>query len=209
MEGVLEFLRLAEKLKCVERTNYLSVGGRESAAAHSWGLGLFIMVFAGRVKNKVDVERCLKMAVVHDLPEAEVGDVGLHETIDNVGADARKCERELVVLERMRGMLAEGAGEEIYELWREYEDGETAEAKFVKALDKLEATWQALMYGDVRYWANYGEGDEYFDIVLNDRKKKWYGYEEVFVEFAEVMKGMLREQMRAAGLSPEEIEGRG
>lgn len=91
------------------------------------------------LEQPVDVEQTLKMIIVHDLIEAEAGDVPFFETGARKAAKAGK-EREAI--EKIRRMLDEATGQEVYELWHEFEAGETQEAKLAKALDNLEVQFQ-------------------------------------------------------------------
>ena len=158
VEKFMDFFVVAEKLKCVKRDCLLSDGDTESTAEHSWMLGLMVLCLAPKMNEKVDLEKCLKLALVHDLPEAKVGDVSLYASIDNKEVSKKKKEDETEAIDEFAGMLSGDTGEEIRELWLEYEEAKTPEAKLVMALDKLEATFQALRYKDIRYWERYEIG---------------------------------------------------
>ncbi|MDZ4323104.1 MAG: HD domain-containing protein, partial [Alphaproteobacteria bacterium] len=80
MQHYVQFLNIAEKLKCEMRHSWLSSGRQESVAEHSWRMGLMVMTFFPYLSQKVDLEKCLKMAILHDLAEAEVGDIPVFET---------------------------------------------------------------------------------------------------------------------------------
>src|SRR2546430_11535806 len=74
LEGVLAFLRAAERLKTVTRSGWTSAGEQESVAEHTWRLCLMAMVLYGRTPG-IDLARLLKMCLIHDLGEAIGGDV--------------------------------------------------------------------------------------------------------------------------------------
>ena len=74
LDGVLGFLRAAERLKTVTRSGWTSTGEAESVAEHTWRLCLMAMVLYGRAEN-IDLARLLKMCLIHDLGEAIGGDV--------------------------------------------------------------------------------------------------------------------------------------
>ncbi len=198
---ILEFLKAAERLKTIKRTNYLSNGAPESDADHSWMLGLMAIVLSGKMANKINLEKVLMLAIVHDLAEAETGDMPLHEQLSDGGAKETKAAAELAAMGKMTSLLPKKLGEQIMNLWQEYEENQTAEAKFAKAIDKLEGTFQALCYGDISYWAQYGNGNDYYDIVLNDQKKPHWEHEETLVEIGEILKRITKEQMKRAGKS--------
>ncbi|MDR1300491.1 MAG: HD domain-containing protein [Candidatus Nomurabacteria bacterium] len=206
IEEIFEFLTLAEKLKTIKRDNLKSNGEFETDADHSWMLALMAILFEPKLKHKVDMARVMKLAVVHDLAEAETGDVSLHEQFSADGVKEAKDQAELEAMTKTCKLLPKKLGDEIYDLWREYEDRKTPEAKYVKALDKLEATFQSLMFEDIRYWERYGDGKIYYDIVLKDKKKLYYEHEESLVVFGEKLKEVTREKMLAAGLDLTEYD---
>ena len=74
IEGALEFLRRAEKLKDVLRSGYTSSGRPESTAGHTWRLCLMALLFAPSIRD-IDLGRLLQLCVVHDLGEALQGDI--------------------------------------------------------------------------------------------------------------------------------------
>lgn len=137
LEGLLEFLRAAEKLKDTERQAWTSRGRRESVAEHSWRLCLMAMLLAGEYPD-VDFARLARLCIVHDLGEALSGDVPAPEQDDTPG----KSERERRDLAELTRSLPARQREEIRSLWEEYEAGRTPAARLAKALDKLETILQ-------------------------------------------------------------------
>ncbi|KAH9314642.1 hypothetical protein KI387_023269, partial [Taxus chinensis] len=86
---------------------------------------------------------CVKMAIVHDIAEAIVGDIAPSDGIPK----EEKSRRERNALDEMCQMLGGGLrAKEIYELWNEYEHNSSPEAKIVKDFDKVEMILQALEY---------------------------------------------------------------
>jgi putative hydrolases of HD superfamily len=137
LDGVLTFLREAERLKAVVRSAWTSAGQRESVAEHTWRLCLMAMVLYGR-ESKVDLGRLLKMCLIHDLGEAIRGDVPAPAQNPNLAKSAQERD-DLVELTRT---LPEGARKEIVDLWDEYEAAASPEARVAKGLDKLETILQ-------------------------------------------------------------------
>lgn len=135
----LQFVLYIEGLKRELRNSWLSDGRQESVAEHSWRMVMMAIVLAPQVNLKLDMEKVLKMAAVHDLAEIEAGDIPtIHQTDDVV---RQKASNEQAAIERIRTQFGE-LSEEIAILWREFEDQKTAEARFVRAIDKLECTIQ-------------------------------------------------------------------
>ena len=128
-------------LKALPRAGWLRVGieAPESVAAHSWSVAWLTMVLC---PPKLDRLKVLEMAVVHDLPEVHVGDITPHDgvTASDKSARERAAMRRLTVgLERQESLRA---------LWSEYDLGQSPEARFVKACDKLDMALQASVYAD-------------------------------------------------------------
>lgn len=151
---ILDLLKLAEGLKRELRHSWLSDGRRESVAEHSWQMALMAMVMHRHLEHPVDLSRTLQMIIVHDLVEAEVGDVPFFETGERKD---KKAEREAAAMDRIRDLLGGDGGADLAELWWEFEARETPEAKFAGALDNLEvqlqhnladfSTWEEVEYG--------------------------------------------------------------
>ena len=137
LDGVLTFLRAAERLKTVLRSGWTSTGQPESVAEHSWRLCLMAMVFYGRAGD-IDLLRLLKMCLIHDLGEAVGGDVPA--PVQREGSN--KAAQERSDLLQLIDPLPPALRREILELWDAYEAAETREAIVAKGLDKLETILQ-------------------------------------------------------------------
>jgi 5'-deoxynucleotidase YfbR-like HD superfamily hydrolase len=123
-------------LKGLDRAGWVRAGVRkpESVAAHSWGVAWLALSLCPPEVNR---ERALELAIVHDLPEVHSGDITPHDGISK----KEKARRERAALSR----LVEGhpKADELTALWEEYEAGESPEARFIKACDKLDMALQA------------------------------------------------------------------
>jgi len=134
---------LVQQLKLTKRTGWVRKGvdGPESIADHMYRMGIMAMVSC---PPDVDRTRCIKMALVHDLAEAIVGDIP-----PNAGVSKEdKAAMEQDAIQRIKEMLGSACAEagEIEELFNEYEAGSSPEAKLVKDFDKLEMILQAHEY---------------------------------------------------------------
>ncbi len=134
----LKLLTLAEKLKCELRNSWLSNGQQESVAEHSWRLAFMVCLFAPYLAQPVNIEKSLKIALIHDLAEAETGDIPMFNCQDPVSKQQKLINEQKVMI-KIKSLLNNAIGQEIYDLWLEYEEKQTYEAKFVNALDKIEA----------------------------------------------------------------------
>ena len=135
-------MKVSEALKKELRHSWLSNGRQESVAEHSWRMCLMLILIEPRIPKPFNYLRALKMAVVHDLVEIYAGDVPVFEFSGSVEKQMLKKQNEAHAMERIYNELDKDLGDELKNLWLEYEENETKEAKVVKALDKLEAQLQ-------------------------------------------------------------------
>ncbi len=132
---LLDFMAVAEKLKCSTRHSWTSSGRRESVAEHTYRL----CVFAWLVKEdfpECDMERVMKLCLFHDIGEAYTGDIPCFEK----GREDEETENDAV--RQIAELLPEPHSEELLRLREELEENRTMEAKLVHALDKMEALIQ-------------------------------------------------------------------
>ncbi len=159
LDGILTFLRAAERLKTVTRSAWTSAGGRESVAEHTWRLCLMAMLLYGDAPG-IDSARLLKMCLVHDLGEAIGGDVPAPAQTP----EGDKAGRERADLLKLTASLPAALQREIVELWDQYEAAATPEARLAKGLDKLETILQHTQGsnpGDFDYRFNLAYGQRY------------------------------------------------
>jgi putative hydrolase of HD superfamily len=143
LEGSLEFLRHAERLKVTMRSGYASTGAQESVAEHTWRLCLMALVLHREFPD-VDLARLLKICIVHDLGEAIGGDVPAPEQARRLAEDpsSTKAAQERADLLTLLAPLPGEVRAELVALWDEYEAAETPEARLAKGLDKIETILQ-------------------------------------------------------------------
>lgn len=130
-----DFLLTAHELTGVVRLNRLLDGSRgETSAEHSWHLALTAIVLAGDHAPGVDLGRVMRMLIIHDLVEVEAGDVPIYD--EQSRADIAAAEERAAV--GLFGRLPSEQGAELLRLWHEFEAGETDEARFARAIDRLQ-----------------------------------------------------------------------
>lgn len=135
LPGQLRFVGDIDRLKSVLRQTYLMNGARrENSAEHSWHLAMMVLLLHGYSREKVNVLKCVKMALIHDIPEILAGDVFIYD------ARARRgyLGRELASARKLFGRLPRMQAREFLSLWKECETGESPEARLVRAVDRLE-----------------------------------------------------------------------
>ena len=156
ISSILKVLKLAEKLKFELRHSFTSNGRQESVAEHTWRMSLMAVLIEPLLKRKVDMTKLLKMIILHDLVEAEAKDISALDVLRNPEIKFEKIENEKRAIENLRSMLQSLNGQEIYDLFYEFENKETYESKVANALDKLEvqlqhnhadfSTWEEIEY---------------------------------------------------------------
>jgi putative hydrolase of HD superfamily len=155
-EGItaaLAFFMEADQLKGVERRNRLADGSRrENTAEHSWHLGIGALILAQFASEPIDVAKAVAMALVHDIVEIDAGDTFAYDEADGA---ATKQAREEAAADRLFGVLPIDTGQRFRELWDEYERGDTPEARFVMAIDRLAPMMLNLAEG-ASTWREYG-----------------------------------------------------
>lgn len=150
----MEFIVEVDKLKKITRQNYLADGARkENDAEHSWHLALMALVLCEHVRaeEKPDLLRVIKMALLHDLVEIDAGDTYCYDE----KAGAGKRERELAAADRLFAILPPDQAREFRELWEEFEEQRTPEARFAAALDRLQPLTLNYIAGG-KSWREHG-----------------------------------------------------
>lgn len=147
---VLHLLHHMEKLKGVTRHSWISTGRQEGVAEHAWRMALMAMVLAPKLKQKVNLCKVIKMAVVHDLSEIDIGDVPVFRKAKRAAHSKLEHKNMLGMKRKFKDPIVD----EMYHLWLEYEVQNTKEAKFVKALDKIEVHLQH-NEAPIKTWADF------------------------------------------------------
>ena len=130
----LGFVLEVDRLKSVLRRGYVADGSRyENTAEHSWTLALMAIVLAEHAAEPVDVATVVRMVVIHDLVEVDVGDTYVYDD----AARTAVAEAEARAADRLFGLLPAGQGAELRALWDEFEHGDSAEARFARSLDRF------------------------------------------------------------------------
>ncbi|CCF54163.1 uncharacterized protein UHO2_01309 [Ustilago hordei] len=141
---VLKFMHVVEQLKTNKRTGWLHhrVPAPESIADHMYRMAILSLLCPAEAD--VDLGKCVQLAVVHDLAEAEVGDLTPLDGVNKHEKMRREKEAIQYFVHDLLGSSA--AGLRIEALWEEYEARESKESKLVKDLDRFELGLQAMEY---------------------------------------------------------------
>ena len=136
LDRQLRFLREADRLKTVLRQSSIIDGSRrENSAEHSWHLALMGFVLQEYALAGTDLSRVTGMLLVHDLVEIAAGDLFVYA---GVRAQARQEAAERAAADRLFALLPDTQASQFRALWDEFEERRTTEAKFARALDRLQ-----------------------------------------------------------------------
>jgi putative hydrolase of HD superfamily len=135
LEGQLNFLREIDRLKTVVRQSpLLDKSRKENSAEHSWHLAMYALLLNEYASGPVDTNRVMRMLLLHDIVEIDVGDFPIH----GGSSSQLQAEQEARAAARLFGLLPQPQGRELLALWQEFERAETEDAKFAKALDRFQ-----------------------------------------------------------------------
>ncbi len=133
IEQILNFVVEIEKLKGVLRkTRPVGLDRYENSAEHSWHICLTALMLKDYANETVDINRVIKMLLIHDIGEIDAGDTIIYQS-----EAAELKAQEAQGFERIFAMLPNESGAEFVQLWHEFEAGESADACFAKAIDRV------------------------------------------------------------------------
>lgn len=151
LEQQIRFIVEIDKVKNIFRQTYLADGERkENDAEHSWHLAVMAALLREHMKEEVDVAKVMTMVLIHDLVEIDAGDTYAY---DEAGAGTKR-EREVKAADRIFGLLPRDQGSYFRSLWDEFEEYQSADAKFAHLLDNF----QPFLLNDAsegRSWAEH------------------------------------------------------
>lgn len=191
-EGIVEVLTLAERLKRELRHSWLSDGRQESVAEHSWLMSVAAILLSPHLENPVDFGHTLKLIALHDIAEAITGDIPSFET--GARKDS-KAQDEAQAMATIATMLPPASASLLLSLWQEYEDAATPDAKFARALDKLEVQHQHNL-ADLRTWTEVELGLVYTKM---DRE---CAHDAALMALLAVIRSRAEAKMRQGGIDP-------
>lgn len=166
---IISFVQELERLKENTRTAWTKQGRKESIAEHTWRLAMFALVLE-EYFDDIDFGKVLRMCLIHDLGEAYDGDISATLLVDQ----QKKYRREEETLHQLTEPLIDTTRNKLIDLWREYNQCQTKEARLVKALDKMETIIQH----------NQGTNPPDFDYIFN------LEYGKSFAQFDPMIKAM-------------------
>lgn len=163
LDAQFAFLNEADRLKSVLRATTLVDGSRpENSGEHSWHLALYALILADQADPEVKIDRVIRMLLIHDLVEIDVGDVPIHSQNGQAHASAATQAAESQAADRIFGLLPRDLGDDLCALWEEFEAAETPDARFAKSLDRVQPVMANLMSGGGT-WTTYNVTSDQLD----------------------------------------------
>ena len=141
----LAFLHEIDRLKTIiRRSPILDRSRRENSAEHSWHLAMYAIVLAEHANEPVNVDRVIKMLLIHDLVEIYAGDTWLYDTT----ASTDQRDKEAKAAQKLFGMLPADQAGEFSALWQEFEHRRSPEAAYAASIDALQPLANHLLSGE-------------------------------------------------------------
>ena len=153
LDEQIRFITEIDRLKGVLRQTMLAgPGRRENSAEHSWHLAVMAQALAEHAPPGTDIGRVTAMLLVHDLVEIDAGDLFVYA---DAAQQARQEEAERAAADRIFALLPEDQAGRLRGLWDEFEERRTPEARFARALDRLQPMLENLKAGGGT-WREHG-----------------------------------------------------
>ncbi|MDA5555718.1 HD domain-containing protein [Shimia sp. MMG029] len=131
----IAFLTEVDKLKSVYRATKVLDGHRhEDSGSHSWHIALYALILGEHANRDINIDRVIRMLLIHDLVEIDVGDSPIHGDHDIAAMEAA----ESAAADRIFGLLPADQATELRALWDEFEAAETDDAVFAKSIDRVQ-----------------------------------------------------------------------
>lgn len=141
----IAFICEIEKLKGVTRVNKTLDGRDENSAEHSWHVALMALLLEEHARTRLDMLKVARMLLIHDLVEIDAGDTWIFAE-----DQSSKLETETRAANRLFALLPEEQRDEYLNLWHEFEDRTTEEARFAAVIDGIQPLLNHLLTGSVK-----------------------------------------------------------
>lgn len=169
LEAQFAFLNEADRLKSVLRATTLVDGSRpENSGEHSWHLALYALTLADQAAPGVNIDRVIRMLLLHDLVEIDVGDVPIHSANGQAHGSEATIVAEKRAADRIFGLLPPDLAQSFRALWDEFEAAETPDAIFAKSLDRVQPVMANLMSGGGT-WVTYNVTSDQLDARVGSK----------------------------------------
>ncbi len=190
LQKQLEFILEIDKEKNIFRQTHLSGHGRnENDAEHAWHMAIMAYLLQEYSNEKIDVGRVMLMCLIHDVVEIDAGDTYAY---DAEGLKTQKA-REDAAKERLYSLLPDDQKQELIDIFDEFEERKTPEARFARALDNL----QPLLLNNSNDGGDWKNHDVTAKQVYERQSRTREGSEKLF----EVTDRILKENIKKGNLT--------
>lgn len=168
IDAQLAFLIEADRLKSTLRATTLCDKSRqENSAEHSWHIALYALVMAEHANRPVNINRVIKMLLIHDLVEIDAGDTPIHGDYDAAAMEAI----EQAAAQRIFGLLPPDQAKDFRTLWDEFEAAQSDDAIFAKSIDRVQPVISNLETGGGT-WPEYNVTPEQLQTRVGAKVQK-------------------------------------
>ncbi len=189
LQKQLEFALEIDKEKNIFRQTHLSGKGRnENDAEHAWHMAIMAYLLREYANEEVDIAKVMLMCLIHDIVEIDAGDTYAY---DAEGLATQKA-REDAAKERIYSLLPQDQKEELIALFDEFEEYQTAEAKFARAMDNL----QPLILNNSNNGGDWKEHGVTSETIYKRQQKTKLGSEKLY----QVTDQIIQENIRKGNL---------
>lgn len=169
----ISFIMEIDKLKRITRQSYITGAERkETDTDHSWHLAMMCALLSEYANEKIDVLHTMTMVLIHDIVEIDAGDTYAYDQTGN----STKREREVRAADRIFSLLPQDQARQMRDLWEEFEEGSTPEARFANTLDKI----QPIMLNDATGGLAWREHDVRVSQVMGRNTRTAEGSEKLW-----------------------------
>ncbi|KAL6711005.1 hypothetical protein ACN47E_006880 [Coniothyrium glycines] len=148
-DSPVPFFHLLERLKTTKRAGWrrFGINDCESISDHMYRMSILTMMAPSSISSKLDILKCCRMALIHDMAESLVGDITPVDPVSKTEKNRRETETMDYICTNLLGKFNGGMnGHDVRKIWQEYEDSETPESLFVHDIDKIELLLQMVEY---------------------------------------------------------------
>lgn len=188
--SLFDFIKFSSQLRSIIRNNNATPDRKESVAEHSWHLALISWIlhnsFQDEFNIQISLERMIKMCLMHDLVEINVGDATPWKPIEREG----KARKEEAAAQVIFSKLPSELGKEMLDLWHEFEKGETIESKIARGIDRVNPALMRMITG--QGWSDINGDARHLDQIQLPR-----------IEFSKILKELyesIKEESLSTGL---------
>ncbi|KAJ4291889.1 hypothetical protein N0V90_009786 [Kalmusia sp. IMI 367209] len=199
------FFHLLERLKTTKRAGWRRFGIEhcESISDHMYRMSIITMMAPSSISSRLDILKCCRMALIHDMAESLVGDITPVDNVSKTEKSRRESETMDYICTNLLGKFNGGInGKELRAIWQEYEDSETLESQFVHDVDKVELISQMVEYE--REWKGEKDLGEFTWVTKKIQSKEVRAWsDQLLWERLEMWKGFDKEPIWAEDTKPQ------